>query len=102
MGLGPAEVALAAADRLSAFLGVTVLIDDAGAIPDTRAFDVVTGRLRRATGALGQFSVTIDALRQVEPGGRGPLTLSAPRDGGVSDCDVILDLRGGTPLFPAP
>jgi len=100
--LGPAEVALAAADRLSAFLGVTVLIDDAGAIPDTRAFDVVTGRLRRATGALGQFSVTIDALCQVEPGGRGPLTLSAPRDGGVSDCDVILDLRGGTPLFPAP
>ena len=24
------------------------------------------------------------------------------RDGGQSDCDIILDLSGGTPLFPAP
>jgi Heterodisulfide reductase, subunit A and related polyferredoxins len=46
--------------------------------------------------------VVIDALQQVEPTGRGPLRLSAPRDGAVSQCDLILDLRGGQPLFPAP
>jgi len=62
---------------------------------------VVTGRLRRASGALGQFTVAIDSLRQVEPGGRGARTLTPPQDGGLSDCDILLDLRGDTPLFPA-
>ncbi|MDP5219085.1 4Fe-4S binding protein [Ruegeria sp. 2205SS24-7] len=99
--LGPAEVALEAAEQLNDHLGVTVLIED-GEPPDTRAFDVVRGRLRRATGAFGGFEVVIDALQQVNPGGRGAFTLSDPRDGAVSQCDVILDLRGGTPLFPAP
>ncbi|SPF81680.1 4Fe-4S binding protein [Pseudoprimorskyibacter insulae] len=99
--LGPAAVALAAADQLKDFLGVTVLLGSAGDIPDTRDFDVVVGQLRRAKGALGQFEVVIDRLQQVEPGGRGGLTLTAPQDGGVSDCDILLDLRGTDPLFPA-
>ena len=99
--LGAPEVALEAAAQLAPHLGVTVLLEQADEIPDTRAFDVVTGRLRKAQGALGQFKVTIDALRQVEPGGRGSFTLTEPRDGGVSQCDVILDLRREPPLFPA-
>ncbi|KZY36144.1 (4Fe-4S)-binding protein, partial [Roseovarius sp. HI0049] len=40
-------------------------------------------------------------LRMVEPGGRGGFGLSAPKDGGRSDCDILLDLRGELPLFPA-
>jgi ferredoxin len=99
--MGPAEAAFAAAEQLSDHLSVTVLLTEGDEIPDTRAYDVITGRLRRATGALGQFEVVIDALRQVEPGGRGGFDLTEPRDGGVSQCDVILDLRGDTPLFPA-
>lgn len=100
--LGPAPVALHAAEALQEHLGVTVLLDAADDLPDSRDFDVVIGRLRRAQGALGGFAVTIDALQQVEPGGRGAFTLTPPRDGGVSECDVILDLRGTDPLFPAP
>lgn len=99
--LGAPEVALEAAEQLAPHLGVTVLLDDASELPDTRAYDVVTGRLRKAQGALGQFRVTIDALRMIEPGGRGSFTLTEPRDGGVSECDVILDLRRDAPLFPA-
>ncbi|MBY6116467.1 4Fe-4S binding protein [Mameliella alba] len=99
--LGAPEIALPAAEQLAPHLGVTVLLPEGADVPDSRAFDVITGRLRQAQGALGQFKVTIDALRQVEPGGRGALTLTEPRDGGVSECDVILDLRGGPPLFPA-
>ncbi len=99
--LGPADVALEAADQLAPHLGVTVLLDETETVPDSRAFDVITGRLRQAQGALGQFRVTIDALRQVEPGGRGALTLGEPRDGGVSECDLIVDLRRAPPLFPA-
>jgi len=100
--LGPSDVTLGAAEQLKDHLGVTVLIEDGGDLPDTRDFDVVRGSLRRASGAFGQFEVVIDALQQVEPGGRGGFTLSAPVDGAASHCDLILDLRGGTPLFPAP
>ncbi|MFA3916559.1 4Fe-4S binding protein [Ruegeria hyattellae] len=99
--LGTADVALEAAAQLKEYLGVTVLIES-GDVPDAREFDVVLGRLRRASGAFGGFEVVIDALQQVNPGGRGAFTLSDPRDGAVSHCDIILDLRGGTPLFVAP
>ncbi|SIS51029.1 4Fe-4S binding protein [Paracoccus saliphilus] len=99
--LGPSQIALEAAAQLSDYLGVTVLLEDTEDIPDTRSFDVIAGNLRQASGALGGFRVVIDALRQLEPGGRGEFTLTAPQDGGMSECDIILDLRGGTPLFPA-
>ncbi len=99
--VGPADVALDAAEALKDHLAVTVLLPEGSEVPDTRAYDVITGRLRRAKGALGQFEITIDALRMVEPGGRGALTLTEPRDGGKSQCDILLDLRGDTPLFPA-
>jgi len=100
--LGGTEVALAAAEQLKDFLGVTVLLDSAAELPDTRAYDVISGQLRRAAGALGQFEVVIDALQMAEPGGRGAFSRTEPRDGGVSHCDIILDLRGAAPLFPAP
>jgi ferredoxin len=99
--LGAPDVALEAAEALKDHLSVTVLLPSGSEVPDTRAYDVITGRLRNAQGALGQFTLRIYALQQVQPGGRGALTLSAPRDGAVSDCDVILDLSGGTPLFSA-
>ncbi|NDW00495.1 4Fe-4S binding protein [Salipiger sp. PrR002] len=98
--LGSSDVAIEAAEQLAPHLGVTVLLDEADELPDTRAYDVVTGKLRKAQGALGQFRVTIDALRQIEPEGRA-FTLTEPRDGGISECDVILDLRREPPLFPA-
>jgi ferredoxin len=99
--LGPADIALDAAAQLQDYLGVTVLLSSADDIPDSRAFDVILGKLRRAEGAFGQFRVTIDALQQLVPGGRGAFQVTEPRDGGVSECDIVLDLTGGTPLFPA-
>jgi len=99
--LGPDAAALAAAEQLKDHMAVTVLLSDRAEVPASRDFDVVLGRLRRASGALGQFEVIIDALQQVEPGGRGAFSLTEPRDGGLSACDVILDLRGESPLFPA-
>ena len=99
--LGQADVAISAAEQLKDHLGVTVLLSDAPEIPETREFEVVVGQLRRATGSLGAFEVKIDALQQVTPGGRGSLTLTPPRDGGTSHCDIMLDLRGDTALFPA-
>ncbi len=100
--LGAGDVALAAAERLKDVLGVTVLITDASDPPDTRTYDVIRGDLKRADGALGGFSLRIDGLQQIDPAGRGPLQWTAPKDGALTECDIILDLTGGTPLFPAP
>ena len=100
--IGASDVALDAAAKLAPILGVTALVTDDSEPPETRDFDVIRGQLKRAEGALGQFQLRIDHLQQVEPAGRGPLTWTAPRNGGQTECDVILDLTGETPLFPAP
>ncbi|MCF6316684.1 MAG: 4Fe-4S binding protein [Marinosulfonomonas sp.] len=97
--LGSETVALAAAAQLSEVLNVTVLLDQVDDLPIRRDFDVVVGRLRAVSGSLGRFEVKIDRLQMVEPGGRGAPQLSPARDGGHTECDLILDLRGETPLF---
>ena len=97
--LGPETVALAAAAQLSEVLNVTVLLERAEDLPMRRQFDVVVGRVRAASGSLGRFEVKIDRLQMVQPGGRGAPQLSPARDGGHTECDLILDLRGQAPLF---
>lgn len=98
---GPGEVACALAAQLSPVLAVTALITD-GDVPVSRDYDVVRGRIREISGALGGFTLRIDGLEMVEPGGRGAFSLSAPQDGGQSACDIVIDLSGGTPLVQAP
>ncbi len=100
--LGSGETALQAAEALKDHLAVTVLLAEAEDVPDGRDVDVIRGKLRRASGAFGGFEVVIDALQMVVPGGRGALGWTEPRDGGQSVCDIIVDLRGDSPLFPAP
>jgi len=97
--IGAGAEALEAAAQLAEILSVTLLLESADDIPASRDFDVVIGKLRAASGTLGRFDVKIDALQMVEPGGRGAVRFSAPRDGGHSACDIILDLRGKSPLF---
>lgn len=99
--LGAPDVAFAAAEKLQDTHAVTVLLEQPVDQSMTRAYDVISGHLRRAQGALGQFAVTIDQLQQLDVTGRN-WTWDAPRDGGQSICDIILDLRGDRPLFPAP
>ncbi|MBB96110.1 MAG: (4Fe-4S)-binding protein [Rhodobacteraceae bacterium] len=103
--LGPAEAALSAAEALSAYLSVTVVLDSPDDVPpgdpERRGYDITIGRVRGATGALGGFRVRLDAVQELSPAGRGMQDTSAPRDGGQAACDIILDLRGTTPLFPA-
>lgn len=99
---GQDEVCLAAAAQLSETLSVTVLIaDDAPAEPP-QAFDIIKGRLKAATGSLGQFDLRFDALQEIAPGGRGQVQFTAPQDGARSTCDILLDLSGHPALFPAP
>ena len=100
--LGPAETALAAASELCEVLSVTVLTAPSDDIAFDNRFDQIFGTLKSAHGALAGFDVRIDALQEIIPGGRGPFQLSEVKNGAGSQCDIILDLTGGTPLFPAP
>lgn len=101
--IGRGDVALDAAASLADRLAVTCLLADAPADTAPPAdFDLATGRIASATGALGGFAISVDRYAVADPAGRGPVGFGAPRDGAKSTCDIILDLRGGTPLFPAP
>ncbi|MEL7212840.1 MAG: 4Fe-4S binding protein [Pseudomonadota bacterium] len=99
--VGASAVALPAAVQLADTLSLTVLLTDADAeAPLDRRFDPIKGRIRRASGALGGFDLTLDALQQLNPGGRVP-GWTDPRDNARTQCDLILDLTGDQPLFPA-
>ncbi|MCB2134507.1 MAG: 4Fe-4S binding protein, partial [Rhodobacteraceae bacterium] len=100
--IGATDIALTAAERLKDTLTVTVLMTDTGELPLGRGYEVIRGRNLRASGTFGDFRIALDALEQVEPGGRGGFGMTKPRDGAETRCDIILDLTGGTPLFPAP
>lgn len=100
--IGTADVALPAAAKLAEQLSVTVLLNDASEMPMNRMFDVVVGKIRNISGTLGNFSLTIDALSQLIPGGRGEFYMAEPKDGGKTQCDIVFDLSGNNPLFLAP
>jgi ferredoxin len=100
---GAPETALPVAEQLCATLAVTCLLTEPEEILPglERRFDIAAGRLRAAAGSLGAFRVTVDGYRALRPEGRGPLEYGAPQDRAASECDIILDLTGDAPLFPA-
>lgn len=100
---GHDEAALEAARRLRTRLDVTVLLTGAGETVPPRVADVPVfrGTIVRARGHIGAFEVEIDGFAPASPSSRAALAFEAPRDRASSRCDLILDLTGGTPLFPA-
>ena len=101
--LGASAVVLPIAEQLADALSVTCVTTDAPdmAAAGARRFDVHQGQLRRASGSLGRFELVFDRFAATVAAGRGALALAVPRDGAKSSCDLILDLRGAPPLFPA-
>lgn len=100
--LGDHDAAQRAAVDLSGVLAVTLMLTAPNDISPDAGYDVVAGHLARAQGTMGQFEIRIDRFQQPITGGRGEPKWTKARDGAVSNCDIILDLRGDTPLFPAP
>ncbi len=100
---GSGDMAVDAAARLTPALSVTCMLSEPAEFtaPAGADVDIVTGRIRGATGALGQFALEIDGFAELAPAGRGARRFAEPRDGAKSDCDIIVDLAGGQPLFPA-
>ena len=100
---GRDEVAVEAGRMLADHLDVTVMITKPPQItpPAATSFPIVQGTIRNGTGYLGAFELTVDDYAAPRPSSRGALVFEAPRDGLTSRCDIVLDLSGGMPLFPA-
>ena len=100
---GRDERAIEAARLLAEHLDVTVLVTRPKdlAPPRVTEFPVVKGTIRSAKGHLGAFELVVDDYAAPAPSSRGVLTFGVPRDGAMSRCDLIVDLSGGAPLFPA-
>jgi ferredoxin len=100
---GRDEIAIEAAQRLAERLDITVLLTRPGDLAPRRAneFPVLKGTIRNVRGHLGAFELAIDDYALPQPSSRAKLVFGPSRDGATSTCDVILDLSGGAPLFPA-
>jgi ferredoxin len=100
---GRDERAVEAAGLLRDHLDVTVVVTRPGEISPPRVVDfpIVKGTIRSAKGHLGAFEVTVDDYAAPSPSSRNALAFGPGRNGAVSHCDILLDLSGGTPLFPA-
>ena len=100
---GRDEIAIEAAQRLADRLDITVLLTKPGDVTPRRTneFPVLKGTIRNARGHLGAFELAIDDYALPLPSSRAKLVFGPSRDGATSTCDLILDLSGGTPMFPA-
>ena len=100
---GGDEGALEAARLLKDHLAVTVLIKPPAELspPRRTEFALAKGVVRAAKGYLGAFELTIDESAAPNPSSRGETIYAPARDGVEMRCDILLDLSGGPPLFPA-
>jgi ferredoxin len=100
---GRDERAVEAATLLKDHLDVTVVITKPDHISPPRAtdFPIVKGTIRSAKGHLGAFEIIVDDYASPSPSSRGALAFGPARDGATSRCDILLDISGQPPLFPA-
>lgn len=100
---GVDETAVEAGRALADTLDVTVLLAPGAEVMPHSVWDfpVLQGRIANAGGYLGAFEITVDAFAAPLPSSRGAFRFGPAKDGAVSGCDILLDLSGGAPLFPA-
>jgi hypothetical protein len=100
---GRDERTIEAADLVKDKLDVTVLLTKPGDIAPRRVteFPVVKGTICSAKGHLGAFELLVDDYAAPIPSSRDKLSWASPKNGATSNCDLIIDLSGGAPLFPA-
>jgi ferredoxin len=100
---GRGEAAIEAAKQLAARLSPTVILTGPEDVMPPRLIDVpiFAGTIKNAAGHLGAFELTIDGFAPMTPSSRRALAFEPGRDGVAVRFDLILDLSGAAPLFPA-
>ena len=99
---GKADAVLRAATTLKDALSVTALLSDVNDVPQDRGFDVMLGQVHQIKGALGGFEVSLNNAQLLDPAGRGDFSFSAPKAGGIAQCDLIIDLSAELAKVNAP
>ncbi|MGI9385287.1 MAG: 4Fe-4S dicluster domain-containing protein [Methyloligellaceae bacterium] len=100
---GAGEAAKEVAEQLAERLNVSLLLSDAADVipPSVVTVPIYKGRVVRAAGTLGGFEIKVDGYAPAVPSSRDALEFMMERNGATSECDLIFDMSGGTPLFPA-
>ena len=100
---GKGQQALDAAIQLGTRLSVTLLLSEPDDIlpPATIDMPIFSGRISEAEGHLGGFQLRVDGFATMEVSSRQSLQFGQDRDGVAAEAELILDLSGGAPLFPA-
>jgi ferredoxin len=100
---GRDEAAIALGRRLAGTLDVTVMLTRPAAVEPPRVADVALtrGTITAATGHLGAFTLKVDDVAAPLPSSRQQLVFGPARNGATSRADIVVDISGGTPLFPA-
>lgn len=90
------DIARLASNRLSVTL---LLSDDAEVVlPPMLDFPIYRGDITTVGGSFGGFSVSVDHYAPLMPSSREGLKFLMARDGATSECSLILDMSGKTPL----
>lgn len=97
---GSGQQALEAANLLSDKLSVTLLLSDQEDLVLSSISDVpiYTGKIETVEGSFGEFSLNINDYAPLMPSSRDSLNFVMARDGAKTQCSLILDLSGETPL----
>ncbi|MDI3468459.1 MAG: Iron-sulfur cluster-binding protein [Pseudolabrys sp.] len=95
--------AIETAELIKDALDVTVLFKSNADIPPPRVtnFPVFKGTVRSAKGHLGAFELIVDNQASAAPSSRESLTFGPPAKEATLSSDLLLDISGGPPLFPA-
>jgi ferredoxin len=98
---GAGQQALDVARQLSSRLSVTLVLKDArDALPPEQVdVPIYRGAIAGATGTLGGFEITFNGHAPMKPSSRDEFAFQGAQDNVRSECDLILDLSGDTPLF---
>ncbi len=103
--LGTDQRAIDAAHEISDRLDVTVILtgkaDDIDP-PAVMDIPIFRGEIVGASGHLGAFEIGVSQFVPANPASIKALVFDGMGQSGASECDLILDLRGGVPLFNAP
>ncbi len=104
--MGRDQVAVDAARRLGERMDVTLVLVGAVAEispPRTVEVPIFHAESVEAVGYFGNFLITFQSFAAAEASSKDSLVFEpSPSAIGKSDADIVLDLRGDTPLFSAP
>lgn len=100
---GAGQDTMDVAGQLASRLNVSLMLTGSDGIlpPNTVNVPIYKGTISAAKGSLGNFEITVDGYAPVSPSSRQELAFAMERNGASSKCDLIFDMSGGTPLFPA-